>query len=673
MSRQEPHAPIAEIEANAPSYDYNEASKQHNHHHDHDTPSKSAGSHSDDDGSLHSRDAREEIVAEEGAQGVARAEAFTRLLRSHKRGKALLWLLGILIWCTMFVYALDNGLTGNIFTPIIGSLYGRHAQISAVTTASSIIAAVSKPFLGKISDYTSRPFTYSITLCFYCVGFIVAATSETWAAYIIGLCFTSFAKAGIDLLGDIIISDLTPLQWRQFFTSGLTSPYFITAYIGGFIVDGLGITDADYGQWRWALGMFCILMPAFLGPVIVLLFALQRQAAQLGMISMGASGIKRRGQESTTRGQTTWQIIVAASISMDLVGLLLFAFGFGLLLLPFSLAKGAQGGWSNPSMIAMVVVGFVLLVIFALWEQYGAPVPLAPRRVLRNRAFLVAVLIDFLAQFGSFVASIYFSSYIYVTQDLTDYQWTALTATTTVGLCFFGILNGLLQRRFHRFKAQMLFGSVAKLIGYGICMTAGNRATTNLAALAISRILIAMSGMMVGGARLASQCAVAHRDLVTTIYTVSLISSVGSSVGSSVCASIWQNRMLTYMREEIPATVPDATIRKVYASIKTLRSYPLDDPIRIGGIAAYQRVQGIMFIVAIVVSAAGVIITFFVPNYYLGTQHNHVSKRDLDGNDVGGPVVRDTSNEAPPTTSGQKAWRAIRDAWDFPPRKPLAA
>ncbi|CEH12296.1 mfs general substrate transporter [Ceraceosorus bombacis] len=129
MSQQEPRAPVAEIEANAPSYDYNEASKQHHHHHHHHhhTPSKSAGSHSDDDGSVHSRDARGEIVAEEGAQGVA---------------------------------------------------------------------------------------------------------------------------PGIDLLGDIIISDLTPLQWRQFFTSGLTSPYFITAYIGGFIVDGLGITDADYGHDR---------------------------------------------------------------------------------------------------------------------------------------------------------------------------------------------------------------------------------------------------------------------------------------------------------------------------------------------------------------------------------------------------------------------------------------
>ena len=32
---------------------------------------------------------------------------------------------------------------------------------------------------------------------------------------------------------------------------------------------------------------------------------------------------------------------------VDLVGLVLFAFGFGLLLVPFSLAAGAEGGYKN--------------------------------------------------------------------------------------------------------------------------------------------------------------------------------------------------------------------------------------------------------------------------------------------------------------------------------------
>lgn len=32
---------------------------------------------------------------------------------------------------------------------------------------------------------------------------------------------------------------------------------------------------------------------------------------------------------------------------IDLAGLIIFAFGFGLLLVPFSLAAGAQGGYRN--------------------------------------------------------------------------------------------------------------------------------------------------------------------------------------------------------------------------------------------------------------------------------------------------------------------------------------
>lgn len=94
------------------------------------------GRKSDDMVSRHDDASDDRIVAEEGAAGAAQADAFTRLLRQDRSGRTLLVILGILIWLSMLVYALDNGLTGNIFTPIIGSLYGRHSQISAVTTAS---------------------------------------------------------------------------------------------------------------------------------------------------------------------------------------------------------------------------------------------------------------------------------------------------------------------------------------------------------------------------------------------------------------------------------------------------------------------------------------------------------------------------------------------------------
>lgn len=541
---------------------------------------------------------------------------------------------------------------------------GANVSNLSLLLCRSIIAAVSKPFLGKMSDITSRPTVYTIALVFYCLGFIVAATSTTWAAYIIGLCFTSLAKSGLDLMADIIVSDLTPLQWRQFFTSGLTSPYFITSYVGGFIVEGLGLTDPDYGHWRWALGMFVIMMPAFVAPIIVLLYSLQWKAKRLGLVSLAASGMTRRGQAAPQQERSYMKLAYTSAVEMDLVGLVLLAFAFALILMPFSLAKAASGGWSNPSMVAMLVVGFVLLISFGLWEQYGAPIPLAPQRVLRNRGFLVAVFVDTLSQFSSFTASIYFSSYIYVTQDLTDYQWTALINTTVVGLVLFGMINGLLQRRFHRFKAQMLFGGLCKIIGYGICLEAGGRATTSLGALATSRVLIAFAGLIVGGARIASQAAVAHRDLATVIFTLSLWSSLGSAVGSAVSATIWQQKMVPYMRQELPPSVPDATIKKIYGSIKLLRSYAEDDPVRLGAIRAYQRVLGIMFAVSIAISILSFLITFLVPNYYLGSQRNLITNKDLDGNDVSTPMVRDTSNEQAPTSTRQAMWRRVRAIYD---------
>lgn len=49
--------------------------------------------------------------------------------------------------------------------------------------ATNIISAVSKPFIAKISDITSRPYTYILVVGFYVVGYIVAATSQTIAAY----------------------------------------------------------------------------------------------------------------------------------------------------------------------------------------------------------------------------------------------------------------------------------------------------------------------------------------------------------------------------------------------------------------------------------------------------------------------------------------------------------
>lgn len=97
--------------------------------------------------------------------GVKQVEEFNRVLwRSGRKGKMLLWGLGISVMLTMFVYALDGSLTSKFFSIMATSTFGRHSDISTVGVASSIVGAVGRPFIGKMADITSRPTTYIIVV-----------------------------------------------------------------------------------------------------------------------------------------------------------------------------------------------------------------------------------------------------------------------------------------------------------------------------------------------------------------------------------------------------------------------------------------------------------------------------------------------------------------------------
>lgn len=246
--------------------------------------------------------------------GVSKVEAFNKVLyQSGKSGKILLWLLGISIGLTMFAYALDQGITSTIFTTMATSTFGQHSSLAAVSTASQIIRAISKPFIGKLADITSRPTTYVVILVFYVVGFAVAASSSTFAAYTVGICFTSVGKSGLDLLSDIIVGDLTPLQWRGFFGAALSIPFIVTVPINGFIAEGF------VDNWRWGLGMFAILVPVLLVPAIITLYAMQRRGEKMGMVTMAASKQARIGaSEGGAKGFGYWsKLLYQGLIDID--------------------------------------------------------------------------------------------------------------------------------------------------------------------------------------------------------------------------------------------------------------------------------------------------------------------------------------------------------------------
>lgn len=579
--------------------------------------------------------------------GVSRVEAFNKVLyQSGKSGKILLWLLGISVGLTMFAYALDQGITTPIFTTMATSTFGRHSSLAAVNTASQIIRAVSKPFIGKLADITSRPTTYVVILAFYIVGFVVAASASTFAAYTVGICFTSVGKSGLDLLSDIIVGDLTPLQWRGFFGAILSVPFVVTVPINGFIA------EAFVGNWRWGLGLFCILVPVLLLPAIITLYAMQRRGEKLGMVTMAASkGVRagttgENGEVSQNAGFGYWiKLLLKGLGDIDLGGLVILGTSFSLILLPFTLADEAEGGWSNPSIIAMLVVGFVLLGGFVAFEVYVAPKPLMTKRILKNRTFLAAGTIYTFSQMASATRNTYFSSYVYIIKEWTTYQWTIFLGITTMGLSLVSPLVGLIQRKTHRYKSLMVFGAAARLVGYGILVQPDGRMVQDTARLVIAQLVFCLGSFTVVGARVGSQASVPHEDMASIISLLSLWSTLGSSVGSAIAAAFWTNEMYDRMVQEIPS-VNEGEISELYGNIKTLRTaYDFDSPVRQGAIRAYAYVNGHIATTALVLASVSLVATLFMPDFYLGKQQNAVTNTGLDGEAVDVPRRESRSRE----------------------------
>ena len=174
--------------------------------------------------------------------------------------------------------------------------------------------------------------------------------------------------------------------------------------------------------------MFAIIMPVALGPAVVVLIYLDRKAHKHGIVNMSSSNAERRAASdiaekdgvdaphgivvaaAAPKEQTWTQSLLRNLEEIDAVGLILLGFGWSLLLLPFSLKAYAKHGWRNESLIAMMVVGGVLLIAYVVYEIKWAKMPSAPRRLVFNKTFVMAIIID----------SFYFCEYSHSRSDEFD-------------------------------------------------------------------------------------------------------------------------------------------------------------------------------------------------------------------------------------------------------------
>ncbi|KAI1859541.1 uncharacterized protein JN550_012059 [Neoarthrinium moseri] len=485
-----------------------------------------------------------------------------------------------LIWLIYFVTSI-NEVVVRALNPFVTSSFALHSLTATSTVFSSIIGGLSKIPLAKIIDIWGRPQGISLMLFFWVIGFIMMAACRNVETYAAALVFSTVGAQGVSYCLTVFVADTSALKNRALMLSFATSPYIVTTWIGGPMADAF---MAGPG-WRWGFGVFAIIVPAVVIPFIVLFMWNQRKAKKMGLVP------------ETAKKSLKIKDIKRLAIEFDLLGVLILAAGMALFLLPMNIYSYQSLGWKSPMIISMTVVGGLLIIAFALYERFWAPVSFIPMHLLLDRTVFFAGLMLVFVFFNSAVWGAYFNSMLMVVWNQSLTKATYISNIYRVGSCFSALVLGFFMRWTGRFKwVAVYFALPLMLLGVGL-MIQFRQPYSDIGLIVMTQIFVAFSGgPIVTSAELAMMAPSDHQHIAAILAVLDLFGSIGTALGSTVSAAIWTGVFPAALEKYLPEGSP---VDLIYSSIYVQLGYRVGTPIRVGISYAYAEAQRYMLITAV--------------------------------------------------------------------------
>ena len=295
------------------------------------------------------------------------------------------------------------------------------------------------------------------------------------------------------------------------------------------------------------------------------------------------------------------------------LGCFLFVSGLVVFLLPFSLADSAPNGWSTGYIIAMIVVGFIVLVFFGLWEAFLAPQPFLTANLLMNRTVAGACLLAFNYQIAYYCWASYFSSFLQVVNDLSISEAGYVTSTFDVvsGILLLGV--GFLIRRFGYFKWLLWVGVPLYIFAQGL-MIYFRRPNSNIGYLVMCQIFISIGGsVMIICQQLAVLASADHQHVAAVLALLNVIATIGGAVGNTISGAIWTNTFSQALARYLPEDA-QASLEDIYGSLDVQLSYEWGSPTRVGIQQAYGHSQQKMLIAGTAIMSLSLVWVFMIRN-----------------------------------------------------------
>lgn len=441
-------------------------------------------------------------------------------------------------------------------------------------------------------------------------------------------------------------SDTSSLQHRGLAFAFTSSPYIITAFAGSPLSEQFHESD-----WRWAYGTVTILLAVVTTPLIVTWLLAKKKAKDNQVLEKitpertWTEGIRYYLIEFDGKRHSFTMFPVSPfythpfsfaaskfeskpvkpdclSFSFPLltahkaIGILLLIAGFCLLLLPLTLASSQADQWRTGYIIAMMVVGGVLVIAFALYERFLARKPFVPWRLLTSRTVLGACLLDVTYQIAYYCWASYFTSYLQVVYDvsITEAGYIAAIFDLVSPVCL--LFVGWLMSATRRFKWLLWWAMPLYMLAVGL-MIYFRAPGRSVGFLCLCEVLIGVGGgVMILVQQVAVLAASEHEDYAAMLALLGLFGNIGGAVGNSVSGAIWTNTLPRMLQQYLPADVVGQWA-DIYDSLDLQLGYPVGSAARDAIIQAYAMAQRNMLIAGTAIMALSLAWVFMIKNIRL--------------------------------------------------------
>lgn len=407
----------------------------------------------------------------------------------------------------------------------------------------------------------------------------------------------------------VIIADVTSTRNRLLVSFIPATPFIINAWASGPIGDRVSPgVNADGSarppsiSWQWGIGMWGIIFPVVALSLVIVFILAKRRAKKQGLLA----GLPRGNPLSLS----LWKDFFWTA---DVMGIILLAGALTMILLPFTLAGGVHSEWKKAKNIAVLIVGFVVVLpLFLFWEFRFATHPVFPFYLLKDRQIVAGLGVAFLINTAWYCQGdyLYYTTLVAFGKSIQQTIWTQNIYSFVSVIV--GLIMGLAARYLRRLKCIVVIGAAIILIAFGILIRfRGGHSTSDYAGLVAGEVLLGIAGGMLSYPTQAlTQAAVKHERVA--VITASYLASyyVGSSVGNTIAGGIWTNTMPGHLATNLAKVTDNSTIATVvYGNPLAALEYPMGTPIREAIDLAYRDVQRYLCITGICLAAVLFLLT----------------------------------------------------------------